>query len=95
MKLVKQSFRLGLRCTIYTDQYGTKLYFRRDGSLHRENGPAVEYADGSKFWYRDGQCHREDGPAAEWASGVKSWFLNGKQYLEAEFNAAISAKASA
>ena len=26
-----------------------------NGKLHREDGPAVEYADGSKYWYLDGK----------------------------------------
>ena len=44
--------------------------------LHRENGPAVEYADGSKLWLQDGKYHRTNGPAIEWASGAKSWYQN-------------------
>ena len=47
-----------------------------DGQLHREDGPAVEYADGTKAWYLDGQRHRTDGPAIEFAGGAKSWYLN-------------------
>ena len=38
---------------------------------HREDGPAVEYADGSKEWYLNGKLHREDGPACEYADGSK------------------------
>ena len=26
-----------------------------NGVLHRDDGPAVEYVDGSKFWYRNGE----------------------------------------
>jgi len=32
------------------DEYGTK-YWYLNGELHREDGPAAEYADGSKYWY--------------------------------------------
>lgn len=35
------------------------------GLLHRENGPAVEYPDGSKEWFLNHQRHRNDGPAIE------------------------------
>ena len=52
--------------------------------LHREDGPAVEYADGGKYWYLNGKLHREDGPAAEWANGTKYWYLNGKEVTESE-----------
>ena len=56
--------------------------------LHRENGPAVEYADGTKVWYQNDQRHRIDGPAIERADGTKEWHLNGEELTEAEFLAA-------
>lgn len=31
-----------------------------DGQLHREDGPAVEWADGSKSWWVDGKYLREE-----------------------------------
>ncbi len=45
--------------------------------LHREDGPAIEYASGAKFWYLNGRIHREDGPAIEYANGNKFWYING------------------
>jgi len=56
-----------------------------NGKLHRENGPAVEYADGDKEWWLNGEGHREDGPAIEYADVGKSWYLEGKQYTEEEW----------
>ena len=53
--------------------------WRMNGKLHREDGPAVELADGAKYWYIDGNLHREDGPAIEYANGTKYWFLHGKR----------------
>ena len=32
------------------DEYGTKSWYLK-GKLHREDGPAIEYADGDKSWY--------------------------------------------
>ena len=58
------------------DEYGDKIWYLND-KRHREDGPAVEYADGSKEWYLNGKLHREDGPACEYADGSKCWFLNG------------------
>ena len=52
--------------------------------LHREDGPAIEYADGTKHWFIDGKRHREDGPAVECANGDKEWYLHGKEVTEAE-----------
>ncbi len=63
------------------DADGTKRWYR-DGKLHREDGPAIEYADGRKHWYRDGKLHREDGPAVEWATGDKEWYRDGKLHRE-------------
>jgi len=63
-------------------------YYYKDGSvldyceiskvLHREDGPAVEWADGYKAWWVNNQLHREDGPACEYADGSKCWYINGK-----------------
>ena len=61
-------------------------YYNSKGKLHREDGPAVEYSNGDKFWYLNGKLHREDGPAREWYNGNKEWWLNDKKLTEAEFN---------
>ncbi len=61
------------------DSESNKYWFL-NGKLHREDGPAVECANGTKYWYLNGQRHREDGPAVEYANGSKLWFLNGQKY---------------
>ena len=33
---------------------GTISWFNKAGDLHRENGPAIEFADGRKAWYLNG-----------------------------------------
>jgi len=50
--------------------------------FHREDGPAVQFANGTKFWYVKGKLHRIDGPAVERASGDKFWYKNGKSHRE-------------
>ncbi len=57
------------------------------GELHRVNGPAVELANGAKYWYLNGKRHRTDGPAVEYANGHKEWWLNDKRLSEKQFNA--------
>ncbi len=64
-----------------TDTYGTKEWYK-NGKLHREDGPACEYANGHKEWYLNGRTHREDGPAVEYANGDKSWYKNGQLHRE-------------
>lgn len=60
---------------------GTKEWWL-NGKLHREDGPAIEYADGTKEWRRNGKLHREDGPAIEWEDGTRRWFVKGKLHRE-------------
>jgi hypothetical protein len=57
-----------------------------NGKLHRDDGPAIECANGDKAWYLNDKRHRDDGPAIEWANDNKYWYLNGKELTEAEFN---------
>ena len=54
---------------------GTKRWYL-NGNLHREDGPACEFATGGKSWWLNGKRHREDGPAVEHSDGFKSWWLN-------------------
>jgi len=65
--------------TMTADEGGTK-WWRLNGKLHREDGPAVEYENGYKAWFLNDVRHREDGPAVEWADGSKSWYLRGSRY---------------
>ena len=48
------------------------------GRLHRLDGPAVIYANGTRMWYIDGDLHRSDGPAVEWADGDREWYVHGE-----------------
>ncbi len=64
------------------DSDGTKKWYNKKGLLHRKDGPAIEYSNGTKSWFLNGKCHREDGPAIEWNDGTKSWYLNGLRHRE-------------
>ena len=72
---------------IYINEFGSKLYFKDNEMkiFHREDGPAVEHANGGKLWYLNDSLHREDGPAVEYPNGSKSWYLNGVELTEEEF----------
>ena len=65
---------------------GDKWWYNEKDQRHREDGPAIERADGVKSWYINGKLHREDGPAVEYASGSKEWYINGERFTETEFN---------
>jgi hypothetical protein len=69
---------------IKIDNDGDKFYYKdkKMKILHREDGPAIEFAHGTKYWYRDGKLHREDGPAIEYPDGYKEWYRDGKLHRE-------------
>jgi hypothetical protein len=60
------------------DEYGDTCWYNFDGKRHRTDGPAVIWADGSKFWYQHGNRHRDDGPAYESVNGATLWCQHGK-----------------
>ena len=66
---------------IKIDKYGVKRYYVNN-VLHREDGPAVEYPNSSKYWYKNGKRHREIGPAVETFYGDKQWYKNGKVHRD-------------
>ena len=69
----------------YNDVYelwGPATIYLKNGKRHREDGPAIEYANGNKVWYINDKLHREDGPAVEYANGDKEWYINGKRHRE-------------
>ena len=55
---------------------GNRFWRSKEGLYHREDGPAVEYANGGKQWFINGRLHRKDGPAIEYTNGSKSWYIN-------------------
>ncbi|NVM34032.1 MAG: hypothetical protein HWN81_00455 [Candidatus Lokiarchaeota archaeon] len=55
-------------------------YYDWDKKLHRLDGPAIEYANGSKEWWIEDKRHRLDGPAVEYSSGSKRWYVKGKRH---------------
>ena len=67
--------------TVKVDNKANKFWYL-NGYRHREDGPAVEHADGTNYWYLNGELHREDGPAIERPNGDKFWYLNGERHRE-------------
>jgi len=58
-------------------------WYNKSNQLHRENGPAIEWANGDKSYYINGELHRENGAALEWADGDKAYYIN-DQFLTKE-----------
>ena len=57
---------------------GTKEWRLNNGKLHRLDGPAIEWADGTESWFHNGYLHRLDGPAVKDAVGSTVWKRYGK-----------------
>ena len=66
--------------TVKVFDSGTRYWYLND-KYHREDGPAIEWADGSNEWWLNGERHRENGPAFD-VDGRKEWCLNGKLHRE-------------
>lgn len=48
-----------------------------DGTLHREDGPALIAKNGTQKWFWHGVPHRADGPAVQTIHGSEEWRVNG------------------
>lgn len=53
------------------------VYFKNK-IVHRDDGPAVKWNFGTKFWVNSGAFHREDGPAIEYNDRPVKWWYRGK-----------------
>ena len=62
----------------YVPKWGAYAWRNASGQRHREHGPAIEWADGSKEYFVNGRRHRTDGPAVEYSDGSKAWYFNDK-----------------
>lgn len=68
----------------YLDEHGNNLQgcdecHYVNGVYHNDNGPAIIFKNGDKFWYNNGKVHRIDGAAIEFEDGPKRWFYEGKE----------------
>ncbi len=52
------------------------------GELHRDDGPARIWPDGTQRWYQHGELHRDDGPAVIMPNGAWAWFQHDKLHRD-------------
>lgn len=57
-------------------------WYNEQGKLHREDGPAEVFPNGTEKWYINGLLHREDGPACVYANGSLEYRIHGKLHRE-------------
>jgi hypothetical protein len=63
--------------TVRIDSDGDRRWYKPGTEIrHRLDGPAREYADGTREWWVDDHLHRLDGPAREYADGTREWWVD-------------------
>lgn len=50
-------------------------YYNEENQLHKEDGPAVEYSDGRKWWYINGKKYPGPYTDEEWQRFVRKVLL--------------------
>jgi hypothetical protein len=53
-----------------------------NNEYHREDGPAIEYPNGSKYYYKYGKLHRDNGPAIIDHDGSQFYYREGVLHRE-------------
>lgn len=67
--------------TLPPEKLEVRVYWH-EGRIHRDDAPAVLWADGSEEWFRRGRRHRDVGPACSWSDETRLWFVEGKLHRE-------------
>jgi hypothetical protein len=68
---------------------GNVFYCNIKGRLHRLDGPAIVWSNGSKEWHINGKTHRVDGPALIYVEGIRQWYINGEPMFKVKHNRLI------
>ena len=68
----------GNKPVMEVDEYGNKRWLL-NGKLHREDGPAIEWADGDKSWYLNDEFIVSTGPDIEKALFTLSTYLQDQE----------------
>ena len=72
----------------YENKYKDIIYYKKGTYIkHNQYGPAVIWADGSKFYYIQNKAHRLDGAAVIYLDGLEEYWINGKYLTKEEFKA--------
>ena len=70
---------MGVEPVCETDIWGNNRWYLNE-RLHREDGPAVIYANGTQLWYIDGNMHRINGPAVIHPDDTQEWCVNNQRH---------------
>ena len=53
------------------------IFYYKDNTRHREDGPAIEYAHGIKYWFLNNICMEFD----VWKTEVRKYYDTEEDYL--------------
>jgi hypothetical protein len=56
------------------------IYYTENDSLHRKDGPAIVWENGSQEWFINGVRHRTNGPAYTYTDRYQGWCIKGRRY---------------
>lgn len=70
---------------------GGPLY-KLAGELHRLNGPAIIWVDGTELWYCSGQLHRDGGPAVVRTNGNNEYWEHGQRVANGSSGSGVDAE---
>lgn len=64
-------------------EFPERTEYRKLGVIHRLDGPAIIYRDGTEYWFFNGKIHRdEDKPAVITPHGLHEWYHHGKRHRD-------------
>lgn len=81
-RIILELENLGYQHYSASFKHEDRIAWYKYGRYHRDDGPAVEWNNGSKMWYKAGALHRADGPAITNPLGDKEWYFNGNWHRE-------------
>jgi len=70
-------------------EWNMNQWMKGDDNFHREGGPAVEFDNGTTWWYLNSLVHRVNGPAIEFDNGKKHWYIEDKEYIKDDYDKLI------
>jgi hypothetical protein len=72
--------------SITVETTADRTVYRRNGLVHRDDGPAIDSPGRIQEWYEKDKLHRIGGPAVIYWNGPlfcgSRWFYRGKQHRE-------------
>jgi len=68
------------------------LEYWENNQLHRIGGPALDQADGEKYWFYRGKQSCLTGPAYTNSNGWSFWYIDGVEYSEKDWADLVKAR---